>query len=294
MFENDPTPEPRRELGVIQRWMQAVITHPGGVVAGMDSAEARSAIPVGPNDVEAVITRSRALSAVDRLEIYARAYYARLIECLRAEFPVLVHALGEDLFDEFAVGYLERYPSRSYTLNLLGAGFPRYLDETRPSDESWAEVVVDLANLELAVAQVFDGPGVEDRRALDFADLSAIPPERWAEARFVPVPCLRLLGLRYPIRAYYTALRDGVQSTPPARSDSFLALTRRNYVVRIHELQPREHDVLSALCEGRTVESAVRVAAETPGPDLTTLADDLRRWFHVWAVAGFFQAVELR
>lgn len=174
MIEN----KPMRELEVIQRWMQAVITHPGGVVAGMDSTEARWAIPVGPNDVESVVTRSRLLSAVDRLEIYARAYYARLIECLRAEFPVLVHALGEDLFAEFAVGYLERYPSRSYTLNLLGAGFPRYLDETRPSNDSWAEVVVDLANLELAVAEVFDGPGVEERRTLDFADLSAIPPEQ--------------------------------------------------------------------------------------------------------------------
>ena len=44
--------------------------------------------------------RSQALTALERLAIYGHAYYARLLECLREEFPVLKHALGEELFDE--------------------------------------------------------------------------------------------------------------------------------------------------------------------------------------------------
>ena len=40
------------------------------------------------------------------------------------EFPVLKHALGEEVFDAFAVGYLQQYPSRSYTLFQLAANFP--------------------------------------------------------------------------------------------------------------------------------------------------------------------------
>jgi hypothetical protein len=283
----------QRELGIVQRWMQTVITHPGGVLAGTGSAEARQEIAVAPEEIEAVITRSRALSAVDRLEIYARAYYARLLECLRAEFPVLARALGEDLFDEFALGYLERSPSRSYTLNRLGADFPRYLDETRPPDGGWAEVVVDLATLEWAIAEVFDGPGVEGRRLLDSGELAAIPAERWPEARLLPVPCLRLLALRHPIRPYYTALRDGAEATPPARSASYLALTRRDYVVRLHDLEPLEYAVLAALHEGQTVGTAVGIAAPATSLQRTTLADDLHRWFRNWAAAGFFQSVEL-
>jgi hypothetical protein len=62
---------------------------------------------------------------MDRLAIYGTAYYARLLECLLEEFPVLVHALGEELFDAFAVGYLQKYPSRSYTLNDLATNIPR-------------------------------------------------------------------------------------------------------------------------------------------------------------------------
>src|SRR5260370_2264837 len=121
-----------RDLGQIQRWMQATIMHPGGVVEGMASAEARRLIDVGPNEAEAVVTRSRALTALERLAIYGYAYYARLLECLREEFPVLQHALGEELFDAFAAQYLPQHPSRSYTLFQLGTNFPHFLEETRP------------------------------------------------------------------------------------------------------------------------------------------------------------------
>src|SRR5260370_120642 len=120
------------DLGQIQRWMQAAIMHPVGVAEGIASAEARGYIDVGPDEAETVVTRSRALSALERLTIYGYAYYARLLECLREEYPVLKHALGEEVFDAFAVGYLQQYPSRSYTLFQLGAHFPRYLAETRP------------------------------------------------------------------------------------------------------------------------------------------------------------------
>jgi Putative DNA-binding domain/NGO1945 C-terminal domain len=124
-----------RDLEQIQRWMQAAIMHPVGVAQGIASAEARRHIDVGPDGAESVVTRSKALTALERLAIYGYAYYARLLECLGDEFPVLKHALGEELFDAFAAEYLEQYPSRSYTLFHLGLNFPRFLAETRPNQE---------------------------------------------------------------------------------------------------------------------------------------------------------------
>ncbi|MEX0704799.1 MAG: DNA-binding domain-containing protein [Planctomycetales bacterium] len=125
-----------RELRTIQEWMQAVITHPEGVAAGIDSAAARAKIDVAPAEAERVVPRSKSLDAIGRLEIYANAYYARLLECLREEFPAFVHAVGQEVFDGFAFGYLQSYPSRSYTLAELGAHFPQYLRETRPEGRS--------------------------------------------------------------------------------------------------------------------------------------------------------------
>src|SRR5258707_1575006 len=156
------------ELGQLQRWMQAAIMHPAGIAEGIASAEARSYIDVGPDEAERVVTRSRAMTALERLAIYAYAYSARLVECLSEEFPVLKHALGEEVFDAFAVEYLERYPSRSYTLFQLGVNFPRFLAETRPDREAdegvaaeWPDFLIDLATLERTFSEVFDGPGVE-------------------------------------------------------------------------------------------------------------------------------------
>jgi Putative DNA-binding domain len=285
--------ETTRTLDRIQRWMQAVITHPGGAFHGVTSADARQEIDVPADEVERVIPRSRALPALERLQIYAGAYFARLLECLRDEFPVLRRAVGEDLFDDFAFDYLQRHPSRSYTLTRLGAHFARFLDETRPPGESWADLLVDLAALEWAVGEVFDGPGVEGQALLDADRLLAVPLELWPEARLVPVPCLRTLALRYPLRPYYIARRDDLEAPFPERSDSFLALTRRGYVVRLHDLSRVQFVLLNALRDGRPLGEAIGLVAEQAGPDLDRLAADLRDWFRDWATAGFFQAVDV-
>ena len=114
------------DLATLQRWMQAVIMHPGGAERGLVSAEAEREIPRVGDSLESLIKPSSAMTSLERMEIYAGAYYARLLECLRAEFPITAKAVGEEVFGDFAVGYLQRYPSTSYTLCRLGANFPRF------------------------------------------------------------------------------------------------------------------------------------------------------------------------
>ena len=117
-----------------------------------------------------LILPSRQQSSEQRLEIYSHAYYARLAECLCEMFPVLVATLGRDEFLPFANCYLDRFPPSSYTLNDLADHFPDYLAETRPADvplPDWPEFLIELAQLELTIEQVFDGPGTEDVPPLD-------------------------------------------------------------------------------------------------------------------------------
>jgi hypothetical protein len=288
------------DLGQIQRWMQAAIMHPVGVAEGIASAEARDHIDVGPDEAETVVTRSRAQTSLERLAIYGYAYYARLLECLREEFPVLKHALGEEVFDAFAVGYLQQYPSRNYTLFQLGANFPRYLAETRPEGggeglpADWPEFLIDLATLERTFNEVFDGPGVERERLLDADQLQILPPERLLEARLVGVPCLRLLTLRYPVHQYFTAVRRHQDPDPPGPAETCLAVTRWCYVVRHFELSRPAYELLHALVAGERVGVAINRAAESAGPDLERLATNLQAWFHDWAAEGFFRALDLR
>lgn len=287
----------QNDLTQIQRWMQSVITHPGGVVQGMQAATARAHLDVGPEAVEAVISPSKRQTSIERLQVYASAYYARLLECLRAEFPMMVKAVGDELFDEFAVAYLQQYPSQSYTLDPLGAKFPQFLIETRPhsddEDNSWLDFLADLARLEWSISEVFDGPGVEGLALLDRNQLLAIPRARWPEARLVAVPCLRILPLDFPVHEYYHALRDGQEAAPPDRKKTLLAITRRNYVVRHLPLSTDEADVLMTLLEGHPVAEAVARINLPFHADINRISAELQNWFRVWSAEGFFLRAEL-
>ena len=310
-----PPAIPSDEVSRVQRWFQAVITHPEGVEAGADSAEAQRLIKLSPGQLEKVITRSPALSAAERLAIYAHAYHARLLDCLGEVYPILKRTLGDEAFEGFAFGYLQDYPSRSYTLNELGRHFPRYLEETRPeadaadsgcsaadSDEGetslardWPDFLIDLARLEWAIYDVFDGPGVEGQPLLQFDQLSGIPPERWGEVRLQPVPCLRLLVTRFPVNDYYTAVRkaDHNQTVAiPSPGESFVALTRRQFVVRRYNFSRTEFELLQAIQGGQALEQAVQHAASIADSDTEEFTSNLKLWFRNWTAEGFFQLVE--
>ena len=301
--KNDDSGEPPQSplrLDQIQRWLQAVIMHPEGVSAGIESQEARSEIDVTPDRIEEVVDPSKRRTSVERIEVYTNAYYARLLECLRDEFPALLHAVGEEVFDGLAFGYLQAYPSTSYTLSELSRHFAQFLEETRPTEDqaerpSWPDFMIDLARLERTYSEVFDGPGAERLKLLGVDEIQAIPPEEWPSARLVPVPCLRLLALRYPVQEYATGVRKKEDPPFPDPEPTWLAVSRINYVVRRWVLSPMQYGLLQSLLSGMTVGDAIEkaaLAASESGQGLDNLAENLRDWFQEWSSAGFFQAID--
>lgn len=301
-----------RELDVVQKWFHAVITHPDGVLEGTESAAAQEFVRLKRDELEQMVRRSRNLTAEERIHIYANAYYARLMECLRESFPVLKRTLGEDVFNEFAFEYLQRFPPKSYTLGRLGDHFAEFLELTRPDrvrnedtgeppvpqpgvDANWPDFLIDLARLEWTIEQVFDGPGVEKEKLLSANDLLAIPPTDWARARLVPVVCLTLLKFRYPVNGYYTAMRKAAEDEtiePPPSDEQFLALNRRDYVVRRIELSRSQFVLIEAIMAGRTLADAIGAAAEFVDATDEEMAGMLRDWFCEWTKAGMFQSVK--
>ena len=287
-------------LDQIERWMQAVIMHPGGVTSGIESDAAQLQLPVSVEQADRVITRSLALTSIDRLEIYANAYYARLLECLHEEFPTLVHVIGDEAFDALAIGYLQHYPSTSYTIAQLGGDFPKYLEESRPTNdaedeafEGWTDFLIDLATLERLYSEVFDGPGVEGRSLLNAAQLADIVPDRWPNARLVPACCLKLVKLRYPAHEYISAVRRKEDPPAPELEETFLAVTRRDFVIRRIPLSRVQFALLSPLVKGESVGKAIESMAESFDGDVGEMAASLQVLFADWAAAGFFQSVEL-
>ncbi len=297
-----PTTDPAPDLNRVQRWMQAVITHPDGVLSGADGEAARQLIDVGQGNLESVVTRSRSLEAADRLAIYANAYYARLIECIGDVFPVLKRVLGEEMFDGFAFDYLQSHPSKSYTLNILGDRFVDFLRETRPDpdgeqdDADWADLLIDLARLEWTIYDVFDGPGTEQEKTLEASDVAGVEPETWLGMRLQTVPCLQLVEAGYPVNTFYSAVRasEGELEIPfPDPSRSYVAISRRDYIVRRYDLTRPQYELLAVLQRGGTIGQALEACADaTPTGELEQLVGEVQQWFRNWtAERCFFQAV---
>ncbi len=282
-------------LEQIQRWMQSVITHPGGVEEGLDAPATRAHLDIPARDLASVIAPSARLDSTQRLEIYVDAYHERLLECLREEFTATRAALGGELFEAVAFGYLQHYPSHSYTLGKLGASFPRYLAESRLHERAapagtparWADFVIELAAFERSQRDVFDGPGSEGLVRLDLAALAKVPGDRLGQLRFVAAPCLRLHRFDHPVHVYWTALKNGEQPVAPQPSASCLAINRREYQIERHALEPSEFSLLERLAAGDTLNDALRTAAELPGARLASLERDLGQWFARWAAARF-------
>ena len=281
------------ELDRLQRWFQAVIMHPGGVVPGVLGPDARQHMELAPGELERVVTRSRSLTATERVAIYGRAYHARLTECLEAEFGVLRKALGDDLFRMFARAYLSNCPSQSYTLGHLGKGFPGYLHDTRPAagsegaegkDEAWPDFIIDLARFERAFSEVFDGPGVEGTPMLSAERLRTLLTDRDLQVRLAPAASLRLLTFRYPVHDYFHAARRDQEPELPAPAETFLAMNRRDYVVTTSELSVTQHALLSGLLEGQTVGQSLQRARASSADE----REGLIACLETWSTQGFF------
>jgi hypothetical protein len=288
-------------LEQIQRWMQSVLMHSGGVAEGMKSPQARQHLDIAQGDLESVILPSRALDSSARLEIYVDAYFERLLECLREEFTATRFAVGDELFDALAFGYLQHYPSRSYTLNTLGEQFPKFLAEMRlhahetPSGaaEDWPEFVIELASFERVLRDVFDGLGSEGQAVLNFEELSEISAEKWGQLRLLVAPCLRLHRFAHPVQAYWSAFKNGQRLGPPALQTTCLAISRRHFVVERRELTQLEFELLSRIARGETVGEALAGTATLAGADWKALERGVPTWFRQWTVAGFFMGCEL-
>jgi hypothetical protein len=272
-------------LDALQRWMQAVIVHPGGVDQALRDETAQALLPV--ERVAEVIRPSRTLSAAERLDIYHGMYPLRMYDALEYDYPGLAHFLGVESFREFVREYVLAYPSRSYTLNRLGDHVPEFLKSARVPKREFCH---DLARLELAVTQVFDAP---ETPALGPERIDAVPAEAWEGARLHTIAAFRLCAFRYPVNDYLQSLRDERHRHPPVRlKNTWVAIYRRDYGVYRLDLSRPAHDLLADLAAGMTLGGAVQAALRRPSrpqvdPNL------LFRWFREWVSSGVFRSVEL-
>ena len=128
---------------------------------------------------ESFIAPNSRLTAFERLEIYNRQYWFRVLGALAEDFPGLRAVIGGRRFDALSIAYLTAHPSRSFTLRNLGSKLPEWLAAHPEQAGRRHRLAVDVARIEWAFVEAFDSA----------EHASAYPrPDRHARRRFAPRP----------------------------------------------------------------------------------------------------------
>lgn len=256
------------------------------------SMKAEAAAFIKPND---------RLTSFERLEIYNRQYWFRIISAFAEDFPGLAAVVGPAAFDKLTRVYLADHPSKSFTLRNLGSELEAWLREHREHAGKRPELALDVVRLEWAYIEAFDNAA---ERALTLADLSQLS----GESRLSLQPHLRLLHLLHSVddfvidvhrrQALQSVASNAVTEAKRSRSrrvpasvkpgDIYLGVHRYENAVYYKRLDREEYQLLRALDGGNTLGEALDQAFTA-----STLSEEgrpahVQAWFANWSELGWF------
>lgn len=240
------------------------------------------------------------LTSFERLEIYNRQYWFRVIGAVGEDFPALNAVLGSKRFDAMVLAYLKENPSTSFTLRNLGAKLPAWLANHREFTGSRYALALDVARLEWAYVDAFDSAR---RTPLDEADFIELGPETVLRLQ----PHLQLLELSYPVDELVLAVRtqtpeasvaSNAVSEPQARAKItlprmqkqpvWLAVHRYDDSVYYRRIDREAYLLLSALRDGAAVAEALGLAFAGSKATPEEQAAKIQSYFAHAAELGWF------
>jgi len=285
------------ELDRIQRSMFDAVRQPLTAGEGMrqrtrDGKSLRSIANeiIKPND---------RLTSFERLEIYNRQYWFRILAALSDDFPGLRAIVGERRFEKLATAYLLDCPSGSFTMRNLGSRLEAWLREHPEHIAKLESIALDMVRLEWAEIEAFDEAA---KPKLTEADLPGLGPD----PKFELQPYVRLLDLRYPVDDLLISVRreqevaDIVSNAVTERIRSrarrrrlpkpepvFLAVHRADNSVYFKRIDREAYTVLCALRDGKSLSDAVD-AVDWSGRGPEEASAHVQQWFAYWSAQGWF------
>ena len=269
----------------------------GAIMAPLGRADKLTADAAEAN---AIVKPNNRLTAVERLEIYARSYWYRLLDSLYEDFPGLRAIIGLRVFDKLSRAYLAERPSESFTMRNLGSRLAEWLEAHPEYAGKNPALALDMVRLEWAHIVAFDGEaepvlGPEDLLELDTG------------MTFRVQPYVTLLDLRYPVddlRLHVNDLPEGHAGASNAvlrhkerrvvRRYSlkpeavFVAVHRLDDVVYYKRMAPAEFRLLEALGAGKPVGEAIDSVFGDSAQPLDEIRGQMEEWFASWSRNGWF------
>src|SRR5437588_6731143 len=251
---------------------------------------------------EEIIKPNDRLTSFERLEIYNRQYWFRLLSCLYDDFPGLRAIVGEKQFEKLATTYLLECPSKSFTLRNLGSHvegwLAAHLQFVPPGLE---RIALDMVRLEWADIESFDEGELPK---VGHADLTAMDKDPILRLQ----PHLRLLELAYPVDNLLLSIRDKEQVTEivsnavtertrrsrlrrsslPKPEKVYLVVYRLEHSVYFKRLEGEAFGLIRGLQQGKPLSQAIEASVHWSKQPPERISAQLHDWFANWASLGWF------
>jgi len=248
-----------------------------------------------------IIKPNDRLTSFERLEIYNRQYWFRILDALSDDFPGLRAVLGDRRFDKLARHYLSDCPSRSFTMRDLGSRLEAWLKKHLEYAAGRQQLALDMVRLEWAEIEVFDSAAMTPLTTAALAGVDA------AKLRLRLQPYIRLLALHYPVDDLLLSVKQDAPAdiasnaveerhkrkkvSAVARLEPtpiHLAVHRIDNTVYFRRLEREEFLILDNLRKGRTLERSVVGCFRNAKTPTGKIAADVGSWFQNWSSLGWF------
>ena len=288
------------DLEQLQRIVLGVIQQPLTASEGMRkrTRDGRSVTRI----VEEVIKPNDRLTSFERIEIYNRVYWFRILLSLAEDFPGLRAIIGQERFDKLLVAYLVDCPSESFTLRNLGSRLATWLPDHPEFARRKERLALDMVRLEWTDIDVFDSAELPKLTEEDLRNLGEDPSFHFQ-------PYLRLLELAYPVDDFLLKVRGKEEHTsdaasnvvteratqhaskrlrPPKRKKIHLAVHRQENVIYYKRLEPAAFALLAALREGKPLSQAIEASVNWSNRSVSHVTGQVHDWFANWSALGWF------
>ncbi len=224
---------------------------------------------------EALVRADQRLSAIERVHIYANAYFCRLLDCLDEEFPATFAVVGSDNFAALVRDYLLACPPTEPSIFYAGRYLYGFL-RNHPFAKRWP-FITELARLERAILDVFHAA---DASTLSDEAMRTIPPARWPELKLQLHPAVEILRNEWRVTDVLSAVESGREWSEPAHQKATVIVWRQNAQVYYRNVEDVEAGALALLSEGASFAAICEViAALATGSDHGALIGRLlARW----------------
>jgi hypothetical protein len=287
-------------LLTLQRIMARVVMHP---LTNSEHMSSRSPAgePMAQHAAKFIKPNDR-LTSFERLEIYNRQYWWRLMSSLAEDFPGLQAVLGNRRFEALCKAYLLARPSRSFTLRNLGRDLEAWLRNNPRWAGSKQAIALDMVRLEWADIEAFDGAAFEPLKPAGVAKSAG------GNLRLTLQPYVHLLKLHYPVDSLVLEIkkfnndteflsnafrerrkRKRVLAVAKLKPKTiFLAVHRVDYSVYFRRMTAEEYGLLVAIRNGKTLSQAIDATYSKRSKTFAAGLEQVTAWFQNWSNLGWF------